>query len=485
MDTQRHPALPILIIDDEDDVLQSYKLLLRYNGFDNLILCKESQGVAAILEDTEVSTIMLDLNMPNTSGYDILAHINEKHPGIPVIVVTAIDKVDSVVLCMKKGAFDYITKPVEKDQLLLSINRALEYFDLKAEVMSLSKRILSRKPHNPELFSEIITNNENMKSIFRYIEAIAASKKPVLITGESGTGKEMIARVIYKQKNLSGKFIPLNVAGLDDNVFSDTLFGHVKGAFTGADTARSGLIQQAEDGILFLDEIGDLDMRSQVKLLRLLQEKEYAPLGSDTLRSTNAQIIAATNVDLENMVENSVFRKDLFYRLATHRIHLPSLRERMDDLPLLIDHFVNDACISMNKKVPSIPKELRILLKNYTFPGNIREIQSMIFDAVARNQTETLSLSSFRDYIQNKTGKGISEMRLEDDKAPISFENTFPTLREVEEYLIKEAMERSEGNQSIAAQLLGISQSTLSRRFKNKNQVIQLETFFDGKPKRL
>lgn len=466
----KKPGNPILIVDDEEDVLQSYKTLLRYNGFDNIVLCSDGREVLPLLSTEVVSMIILDLNMPEISGLDLLSTIYEQYPEIPIIIITAIDKIETAVCCMKKGAFDYMIKPVEKSQLSVSVNRALEIHELRQEVASLSKQVLTRKLNNPEAFTEIITNNETMKSIFRYIEAIGASSKPVLITGESGVGKEVIARAVYKQSNLKGEFTPVNVAGLDDNMFSDTLFGHTKGAFTGADSVRPGLIRNAENGILFLDEIGDMDMRSQVKLLRLLQEKEYSPLGSDTTRASNARIIAATNVDIEDRVNHNVFRRDLFFRLATHHIHIPPLRERLDDLPLLIDRFLDEASVALNKKKPGVPKELRTLLSTYAFPGNIRELQSMMFDAMVRHQNGTLSLGFFRDYMQKKTGKVNVELKFpNDEEKPIFFGDHFPTLKEVEDFLIKEAMDRSDGNQTIAAQLLGISQSTLSRRFKGKD----------------
>ncbi|HON09538.1 MAG TPA: sigma-54 dependent transcriptional regulator [Chitinispirillaceae bacterium] len=464
----KNPLLPILIVDDEFDALQSYKSLLRYNGFDNLILCSESTHATQLLSRERVSIVILDLNMPGLTGQELLETLNQQYPEIPVIVITAIDKIETAVHCMKLGAFDYMIKPVEKSHLSACIFRALEIFELKQEVRLLKKQVLSRKLQNPENFNEIITNNENMKSIFSYIEAIASSSKPVLITGESGTGKELIARAVYKQSRLQGNFVAVNVAGLEDTIFSDTLFGHTKGAFTGADSPRQGLIHNAENGVLFLDEIGDLDPKSQVKLLRLLQEKEYSPLGSDTPRLSNARIIAATNADISSKSEADLFRKDLYYRLATHHIHIPPLRERLDDLPLLMEAFVEEASQSMKKEKPQIPRELRTLLGSYSFPGNIRELQSMIYDAMARHNSGVLSLEFFRDYIQNRSEKKEIEEITEEYSPIILPPDRFPTLREVEDYLFSEAMQRSEGNQSIAARLLGVSQSTLSRRFRQK-----------------
>lgn len=471
MNITKNPQLPILIIEDEEDALQSYKSLLRYNGFDNLILCNDGSQVVQLLATINVSVIILDLNMPKVTGQELLSHLNQFYPEIPVIVITAVDKIETAVYCMKLGAFDYMIKPVEKSHLYACINRALEIHELKQEVMLLKKQVLSRELRNPEHFSEIVTCNETMKSIFKYIEAIAISSKPVLITGESGTEKELIARAIYKQSELQGEFVPVNIAGLDEMMFSDTLFGHTKGAFTGADSVRQGLIRNAENGILFLDEIGDMDLKSQVKLLRLLQEKEYSPLGSDMPRQCSARIIAATNANIEGRPEENTFRKDLFHRLAIHHIHIPPLRERLDDLPLLTESFFEEASQALNKKKPAIPRELRILLSTYSFPGNVRELQSMIFDAMVRHDHGMLSLDYFREYIQKKTGKSeaIEAVQDQENDCSIHFGERFPTLKEVEDFIISQAMKKSDGNQSIAAQLLGISQSTLSRRFKPRD----------------
>ena len=468
MNSNLHPTLPILIVDDEQDALQSYKSLLKFNGYNNLILCQDSRKAMSLINTNGISVIILDLNMPGVTGNELLESINEKFPEIPVIIISAVEKIEIAVQCMRHGAFDYMTKPVEKSHLFFSINRALEVYELKAELLSLRQRVLSRKLQNPDAFSDIISNNEKIKAIFRYIEAVCGSSKPILITGESGVGKEMFARSVYKAKQYSGEFVPVNVAGLDENMFADSLFGHMRGAFTGADSQRPGLVKQAENGILFLDEIGDLDFKSQVKLLRLLQEREYTPLGSDIVKSTNTQIIAATNVNLEEKVEQNLFRRDLYYRLATHHIHIPPLRERSDDLPLLIEYFINEASRFLNKKVAHTPPELKLLLSNYSFPGNIRELQSMIFDAVARHENGIFSLQYFREYIENKTGKRAAEIKENTEGSPVMFGERFPSLKEVEEFLIKEAMERADGNQTIASQLLGISQSTLSRRFKPK-----------------
>jgi DNA-binding NtrC family response regulator len=304
--------------------------------------------------------------------------------------------------------------------------------------------------------------------------AVADTSLPVLITGETGTGKELFARALHRVSGKPGKFICVNVAGVDDTLFSDTLFGHRRGAFTGADRDRSGLIEEAENGTLFLDEIGDLGMESQVKLLRLLQEHTYYPLGSDILKRSGARIAAATNRDLCSLQQDGGFRKDLFYRLCTHRVHIPPLRERRDDIPILVEYLLEKAAAEMDRRKPTVPRELFVLLNTHPFPGNVRELEGMICDAVSRHHSGVLSLESFREKI------GVPMERLVDTASTANlhtfslsnntlvFPEELPTLRELEDTLIAEALRRAEGNQSIAARLLGISRTTLNSRLNRK-----------------
>jgi DNA-binding NtrC family response regulator len=413
-----------------------------------------------------VEAILLDLKMPYISGDELLPTIVADFPDVPVIVITGADDVETAVNCMKSGAFDYMVKPVEKNRLLTGVKRAIEIRDLQRENRLLKAQVLSPELMNPDVFAEIITNSSTMKSIFRYIEAISTSPQPVLITGETGTGKELIAKAIHALHHPDGEFVAVNVAGLDDNVFTDTLFGHKKGAFTGADQARAGLIEKASEGTLFLDEIGDLSVASQVKLLRLLQENEYLPLGSDLTKRSNARVVVATNVDLESQLESGKFRKDLYYRLRTHHIHIPPLRDRKEDLPLLLNHFLDQCSNSLDKKKPTPPKELLILLQNYSFPGNIRELHSMIFDAVSSHTSGILSLETFKLLVSPEQQKNIkgSEEDLSSSSPIVTFHDQLPTLREIDDLLVMEAMQRAENNQSIAAMTLGISRQALNKR---------------------
>jgi transcriptional regulator with PAS, ATPase and Fis domain len=343
---------------------------------------------------------------------------------------------------------------------------------MENEISSLKKHLLTGKLENEAAFASIITKSQNMRAIFQYIDSVAISRKPVFITGETGVGKELIARSVHLASGLKGNHIAVNVAGLDDTMFSDTLFGHKKGAFTGADKDRQGLIIQASGGTLMLDEIGDLNKSSQVKLLRLLEERVYYPLGSDVPEQSDARIVACSNQNIESQIEKGLFRKDLYYRLCAHHVHIPPLRERIQDLPLLLDHFIEDASRTMNKKQPAISAELITFLSNYHFPGNVRELQAMLHDAVAQHKSGRLSLDSFKGFIKQRRSFMKSETLPAGDNASSIKDifGHFPTLKEFEDYLISEAMKKADHNQGSAASLLGITRQALNQRLKKKNK---------------
>ena len=463
-----NPAHPIVIVDDEASILLAIDTTLQIAGLNHTITCQDSRDVMGILADKPVEAMLLDLNMPNVDGHRLLDDVRREYPDIPVIIVTGAVEVETAVRCIKAGAFDYIVKPVEADRLITAVNRAVAFQELQRENRSLRRHVLYEDLDNPEVFAHIITGNEKMLALFRYVESVATTSQPVLIRGETGVGKELIARTIHELSGLSGKFVAVNAAGLDDTVFSDTLFGHVKGAFTGADTPRGGLIEQADGGTLFLDEIGDLTQASQVKLLRLLQEGDYFALGSDEPRSANTRIIAATNQHLSVLLREGRFRKDLNYRLQTHRIYIPPLRERLDDIPRLFDHFLTLASEELKKQKPPIPNDLVDTLGRYSYPGNVRELEAMVFDAVSRHREGVLSLKSFIHHIDGEPSTGQATAT-NAGEALISFSSKLPTIKEATRLLIEEAMQRSGGNQSRAARMLGISQQALSKRLKKIN----------------
>jgi len=465
MPKHKRPELPILLVDDEKDFLVSAEFTLNADGFDNVIGMSDPRHVEPYLDEHGVSVILLDLTMPHISGQELLPRIVRRHPDIPIIIITALNEVDTAVLAIKEGAFDYVLKPVDETRLVSTINHVLELNQIRHENTRLKKVLLSGELDHPEAFDSLVTGDPKMHSIFQYIEAIAPTPLPVLITGETGTGKELVARALHTLSGRNNNFVVENVAGLDDQLFSDTLFGHTRGAFTGAEKDRAGLVERAAGGTLFLDEIGDLCIESQVKLLRLLQEKTFYPLGSDVPKTSDARIVVATLRHLEEQVKTDRFRKDLFYRLQAHRIHLPPLRERKEDIPLLVKHFVQKAAEELGKSPLSFPKELPTLLKNYSFPGNIRELEGMIFDAVSRHKSGMLSMETFREKIAPHQVDTDRSIDLEPE-ANIYFGEPLPTLKETEWQLIEEALRRSEGNQTIAAGMLGISRRALNNRMQ-------------------
>ena len=469
------PDLPILLVDDDEPACEYYRAVLEASSINNIIECNDSSEVMPLLRGQDVKVILLDLMMPHISGKELLEQIKSEFPDIPVIMQTAVGDLETAVGCMRKGAFDYLVKPIEMDRIISTVKRALEHLEIKEENFKLKQSLFSEKLECPGAFSEIITNNKSMHSTFRYIESIATTSRPVLVSGETGAGKELIAKAIHHLSGRKGPLVTVNIAGLDDNVFSDTLFGHKRGAFTGAEKSRSGLIKQARGGTLFLDEIGDMEVASQVKLLRLLQEGEYYPLGSDVKELTDARIIVATNQDIDKLIDDGRFRKDLYYRLADHKITVPPLRERLDDLDLLVDHFVGEASSSLEKKKPFVPKALVPLLSSYHVPGNVRELKSIIFDAVSRNQGSRLPMAAFDHLIDAEGGDACDKPVVpnvqtltskEIDYMTVSeiFGSRFPKVREVEELMIIEAMKRTGGNKSVVAKLLGVSRPTLNKR---------------------
>ncbi len=456
------PTNPILLVDDEETWLRSFSLALKSNGIDNIICCQDSRDVPEILAATEVEAVAVDLAMPGLAGEELIDMITARFPDLPVLVITGMNQVETAVDCIKRGAFDFFVKTTDKNSLVSGVRHAIQIRELKRENSGLRTRFLHDTLERPEAFAPIVTCSKAMRSIFQYIEAIAHSTQPVLITGESGVGKELAARAVHDLSGRQGEFVPVNVAGLDDNIFADTLFGHKKGAFTGADKARPGLVENAKGGTLFLDEIGDLTAASQVKLLRLVQEREYLPIGSDVTRKTDARIIAATNVDHTTLGEPDRFRPDLYYRLRAHHVHLPPLRERREDLPLLIDHFLRQGC--QGRKRPRVPVKLVPLLTTYAFPGNIRELRFLILDALSCSGESVLNIARIKEHIAKSPLPKTGTPAAKTGGTALTFGPELPTLKQVCAELVQEAMRRTSGNQAMAASLLGVSRQALNKR---------------------
>ncbi len=461
----RYPSFGVLLVDDEPSFLRSLDIALeRKAGINHSYRCSDSRDVMSIIAREPIGLVLLDLTMPHLSGEALLQQIVEEYPDITVIIISGLNQLETAVSCIRLGAYDYVVKTTEEDRLIGSIKRAIRAQEMRLENQEMRRRLLTDTLEQPEVFHDIITQDKSMRSIFQYLEAISASRQPVLISGESGVGKELIARAIHGLSKRSGPMVCVNVAGLDDNMFADTLFGHHRGAFTGADKSRAGMIEQAAGGTLFLDEIGDLSLASQVKLLRLLQEGEYYPLGSDRPRRLQARIVVATHQDLARKQQNGDFRKDLYYRLRTHQVEVPPLRRRKGDIPLLLAHFLAEAAAELGKAVPSIPKELPVLLANYEFPGNVRELRALVFDATSQHRSRMLSMEVFRRALDQEPVH--MEPATSPEQGPFGQLQPLPTLQQAGELLVAEAMRRAQGNQSLASRLLGISQPALSKRLK-------------------
>jgi len=466
MSTNLYPEFGVLLVDDEPDWLSSLALTLEScAGISNISTCSNSRQVMSILDQGGIGLVLLDLTMPDLSGEELLAQIAERHPEIVAIVVSGLNQLETAVRCMRKGAFDYFVKTDDQDRMIGGVLRAVRMQELQRDHREMASRLNAPDIRHPEAFNALVTNDRAMRSLFAYVEAVAKSPQPLLITGESGVGKELVARATHILSGCRGKLVTVNVAGLDDTVFADTLFGHIRGAYTGAEQPRRGMIEEASDGTLFLDEIGDLSIASQVKLLRLLQEGEYFPLGSDLPKRIKARVIVATHQNLDHREATGSFRRDLYFRLRTHQVHLPPLRERRADIPLLLDYFIDEASRTMGKPKPSVPKGLLSLLSSYSFPGNVRELKGLVYDAVSQQHERQLRLETFAkvvDRVRPETCIGLATPK----HNPFSGFEDLPTFSDAAAFLVLEAVERAGGNQTTAARLLGISQPALSKRLK-------------------
>ena len=459
----------ILLVDDEQSELDAYSLLLMSMGIANVRTLSDSRRVLATLEDMKDPVLFLDLNMPYMTGQDVLRELKIKKPQVPIIVITANSEIETAVECLRLGAHDYLVKPIDLKMFSSALRNALEIGLLRNEVMSLKGISFDSGPGNHPAFQPIVTKNPTMFAIFKYIESIATSGLPTLILGETGSGKELIARAIHAVSGLPGEFVAVDISGLDDTLFSDTLFGHTRGAYTSADGSRPGLLEKARGGTILLDEIGDLSEVSQVKLLRLLQERIYYPLGSDQPKSCQARIITAANKDLSKLaIQEGRFRMDLYYRLSTHLIRLPPLRERREDIPLLVHHLIETAAVGMHRDIPQISAEAMALLLRHPFWGNIRELKAYIADAVARCTTGCIE----EELLSDRLASAASAMAGQTTKAatnPLeSLFGHFPSLDELADYAVDVALSSTQNNQNKAAQLLGVSRQALHKRLKKR-----------------
>ena len=453
------PSARLLVVDDEMAALNSARRTLRLHGFENVATCNDSREALSCVRDAPPDLVVLDLIMPHVSGETLLVEFKRLFPDLPVIVVTAECELDTAVGCMKLGAADFLVKPVSAERMATTVARALEEHAVRSDYSRLSERFWSDELEQPEAFEQLVTAHSSMLRVFRFLEAVAESSNSVLLMGETGTGKELLAKALHEISRPGAPFVAVNVAGLDDTLFADTLFGHAAGAYTGAESKRGGMIERAANGTLFLDEIGDLSEASQVKLLRLLQEHEYFPLGTDEPKTLRARVVAATHKG------PATLRKDLYYRLRSFVVKVPPLREREGDLPLLVEHFLGLAARELGQAKPTVPTELYSYLGNHDWPGNVRELSAVVFEAVARHEQGIMRVE---DFLQNLE---VEPPAVIETRESLLFPKPLPSLKEVEEAAFEEALKRAQGNQSAAAKMLGVSRPTMGRFVQRRRHV--------------
>jgi two-component system NtrC family response regulator len=444
----------ILIIDDEATQRQALAGFLKKKGFE---IEKAESGLAGVrmVEKQAIDLILTDFKMPDIDGLEVLKRAKLINPEIDVIVMTAFGSIESALQAMREGAVDYLSKPIDLDQLELVINKTLERKLLVSENRELREQLAEKFR-----FEQIISVGEAMEEALNIAGRAAPSKATVLITGESGTGKELVARAIHHTSPRKNKpFVAVNCAALAENLLESELFGHEKGAFTGADRQRKGRFEMADQGTLFIDEVGEIPLATQVKLLRVLQEQSFERVGGAELIKVNVRIVAATNRNLEEMIEAGTFREDLYYRLNVVRLNIPSLRKRKSDIPLLVDYFLKKFTRENAKEIDGISKEAMDQLMKYDFPGNVRELENIIEQAVVLNRGGLL--------VTKDLPMTVRGARDEVRKKNLLEEGTFVERVEAfERELIDEALEAAQGVQTKAAKILGITERHLRYKLK-------------------
>jgi DNA-binding NtrC family response regulator len=452
----------VLLVDDEAALLRAASLTLTMGGLGPVLECSDPTKVMAMLASRPVAALLLDLAMPRLTGQELLALVRADYPDIPVIVMTGASDLQVAVSCMQQGAVDYLVKPVEPARLCSAVRRALEQRQLRADHLAISDTLLGGKPASRRSFAGMVAQSRVMQDILRGVEAIAPSAAPVLITGETGTGKRLVAESLHRLSRRPGALVTVPVGALDDTSFAAALFGHAR---TADAPPRAGHVQAAGEGTLFLDEVAGLGPQSQAWLLRLLEDGAYEPVGSAHARHNRARVLTATSSDLQAKVEAGQFRADLYYRLRTHTLRLPPLRERFEELPLLVEHFLEHAATSLGKPVPTVPMELYQLLRTHSFPGNLSELRDLCLDAVAHHAGRVMSMRRFRDGIaaaQKVHPASPPAATIDAGEAGEAWwlPHPLPSLKNMKRMLILEALHRAEGNQSVAAPLIGMSRST-------------------------
>lgn len=436
----------ILVVDDSPDALELVKRNLE-SGDNNIITASNVNDALSVLADRHLDLVITDLKMPGASGLDITRHIRENYKDIEVIMITGYPTIDGAVEAVKLGASEYLTKPFTEDELRAAVDKIL----LKVRM----KRMNAQSAKKSLLLEGLIGESDAMKGVTRLILKASSTNATVLISGESGTGKEIVARSIhYQSSRASNRFLPVNCGGIPEELLESELFGYVKGSFTGANETRAGFFQTADGGTIFLDEISETSMSMQVKLLRVLQDRQVYMIGSRKPQKVDVRIIAATNRNIQHQIEKNLFREDLFFRLNVINIQIPPLRERGNDISLLINHFTNRYASESDKPMPVYTDRAMDILLKYSWPGNVRELENIVQRLVIMNEDGRIDAPELPDLMRFSVSGSRSANR---------------TLDEVEKEHILNVLRNADGNKTKAAEVLGIDRKTLREKVKKYN----------------
>jgi DNA-binding NtrC family response regulator len=448
--------ISILAVDDDVNMLAMLEKFLKRAGY-TLETTSDSVRAMSMVDDKNYDIVITDIQMPRATGMDLLRRVKELQKDTMVIMITAFGSVDSAVNAMKAGAYDYVSKPFNIDEILALLERATQQRRLQREV-----EFLRQEVERKYSFSNIIGKSKAMQDIFRLIQRLSHARSNVLITGRSGTGKELIAKALhYNSDRRAMPLVTVNCSAIPESLLESELFGHEKGAFTGAITSRRGLFETANGGTLFLDEIGDMPLGSQSKLLRVVETGEVRPVGSDEMKKVDVRVIAATHRDLKELIKHDQFREDLFYRLNVISIQVPDLKDRTEDISILVEHFMKKYGEQFGKPNIRITHEASACLIKYSWPGNVRELENIIERSIALSNGETVDVKDLPEHLfQMKSSDLIDDLAV--DNMP---------LTEVEKRYIVKILQRTNWHQSKAAQILGIDRKTLYRKIKEYNLV--------------
>jgi DNA-binding NtrC family response regulator len=451
----------VLVVDDERNMLLVMQMALEDAGY-RVLTAERAEDAVAFLRDPDLDVILSDLKMPGMSGNEFITRCHQERPDVPIIVVTAYGSIRSAIECIQAGASNYLTKPFEPEELQFAVQNAVRYRDLLRENLQLHAVVRDNRRS-----SRLVGEGPAMQQLREQIRQVAPYKTNILITGESGTGKEAVARAIHELgPRAEHPWVAINCSAIPRDLMESELFGYVKGAFTGAIQNRLGRLEQANGGTLFLDEIGDLELDLQAKLLRVLQEREFSPVGSDAIRRVDVRIIAATNRNLSDLVKENEFREDLLYRLDVYNLHVPPLRERAEDIPLLAQTFLDGLRTEMDKHVEGFTDDALATLSAYHWPGNVRELRNAIERSLLTCRGKLIRIDDLPDKMHTRHAHVTTPTG---DLMDLGEAGLDEWLAETERNIIVQALEECDGVQVNAARLLGISERSLWHRVKKLN----------------